>query len=323
MKISEVKVKLLGSDVLSIINEFVKVDGLNLKSVAISDKIELNGSFKKGFNIDFSVKAHLLGCENNKIRAKLSEVRVFNLGIFRIIRSFVLKKISKEFKEYGIESRKDNVSIDIKKILNDIPYIDLNVQEIYIKSSELWVKASDIEVSIAGNLIKEPIVEAEETEETEKTNLQEELEGLVKVKDNYSDGRDTIINKLPPNIKEYKDYLFILPDLISLIYRLLKDKRVPVKTKLVMSAALAYVMVPSDLIPNNIPFIGVIDDIGVIFFALNKVISDVPLRVIVENWEGSNDIILVMKNGLEYLTNFTAAKNVETLYNFVEELSTL
>lgn len=319
MKISEVKVKLLGSDVLSIINEFVNVDGLNLKSVSISDQIELTGSIKKGVNIDFSVKAHILGCENNKIRARLSEVRVFNFGIFRIIRSFVLKKISKEFKEFGIESRKDNVSIDVKKILNDIPYIDLNVQEIYIKSSELWVKANEIEVSIGGNLIKELIVEAEEIE---KNDQQEELKDIVKIKDNYSDGRDIIANKLPENIKEYKDYLFILPDLISLIYRLLKDKRVPVKTKLIMSAALAYVMVPSDLIPNNIPFIGVIDDIGVVFFALNKVISDVPLRVIVENWEGNNDIILVMKNGLEYLTNFTAAKNVETLYNFVEELST-
>ena len=46
-------------------------------------------------------------------------------------------------------------------------------------------------------------------------------------------------NKLPENIKEYKDYLFILPDLISLIYRLLKDKSVPVKTKLIISVLIA------------------------------------------------------------------------------------
>ena len=37
MKISEVKVKLLGSDVLSIINEFVKVDGLTLSNITIDD----------------------------------------------------------------------------------------------------------------------------------------------------------------------------------------------------------------------------------------------------------------------------------------------
>ena len=35
MKISEVKVKLLGSDVLSIINEFVDVKGLEIKEVII------------------------------------------------------------------------------------------------------------------------------------------------------------------------------------------------------------------------------------------------------------------------------------------------
>lgn len=238
-----------------------------------------------------------------------------------MIRSFVLKKLSKEFEEFGIASNKDIAIIDIKKILKDIPYVDLNINEIYTKSSEVWVEADNIEVSIAGSLIKEKI------SETINENKQEEeiyeLENINKIKDNYSAGRNILAQKLPDNIKEYKDYLFILPDLVSLIYRLLKDKRVPIKTKLVMSAAVAYVMFPSDLIPNNIPFIGVIDDIGVIFFALNRVVSDVPLSLIVENWEGSNDIIIVMKNGLEYLTNFTAATNVEKLYEFVEELSTL
>ena len=321
MKISEVKVKLLGSDVLSIVNEFVKVDGLNLKNIIINDGIEIEGTFKKGFSVDFSVKAEILGCENIKIKARLSKVKLFNLGIFRLIRSFALKKLSKEFEEFGIASNKDIAIIDIKKILNDIPYVDLNINEIYTKSSEVWVEADNIEVSIAGSLIKEKI------SETINENKQEEeiyeLENINKIKDNYSAGRNILAQKLPDNIKEYKDYLFILPDLVSLIYRLLKDKRVPIKTKLVMSAAVAYVMFPSDLIPNNIPFIGVIDDIGVIFFALNRVVSDVPLSLIVENWEGSNDIIIVMKNGLEYLTNFTAATNVEKLYEFVEELSTL
>ena len=112
MKISEVKVKLLGSDVLSIINEFVKVEGLDLSSVTINDGIQLEGSFKKGFKVDFSIKAEILGCEDNKVKARLSKVKVFNFGIFRLIRSFVLKKIAKEFKEFGIDSQKNIVSID-------------------------------------------------------------------------------------------------------------------------------------------------------------------------------------------------------------------
>ena len=318
MKISEVKVKLLGSDILSIINEFVKVDGLDLESAVINDGIQIKGNFRKSFKMDFFVKADILGCEKNKIKARLSKVKIFNLGIFRIIRSFVLKKIANQFREIGIESSKDIIIVDIDKILKDVPYIDFNLKEIYTKSSELWIEADDIEVSIAGTLIKEKAEEKEDIDEE-----LEKLKDIVKLRDNYSSGRERLTERLPDNVKEYKDYLFIVPDLVSLIYRLLKDKRVPTKTKLVMSSAIAYVMFPSDLIPDNIPFIGVIDDIGVIFFALNKVVDDVPLNVIVENWEGDNDIMLVMKNGLEYLSNFTAAKNVETLYEFVEELSTL
>ena len=85
-----------------------------------------------------------------------------------MIRSFVLKKLAKEFEEFGIASNKDIAIIDIKKILNDIPYVDLNINEIYTKSSEVWVEADNIEVSIAGSLIKEKI------SETINENKQEE-----------------------------------------------------------------------------------------------------------------------------------------------------
>ena len=88
MNISEVKVKLLGNDILSIINEFVKVEGLSLKSVVIDDGIILEGSFKKWIKIDFFVKAELIECVNNKITARIAKVKILNLGVFRMLRSF-------------------------------------------------------------------------------------------------------------------------------------------------------------------------------------------------------------------------------------------
>lgn len=322
MNISEVKVKLVGNDILSIINEFVKVDGLKLKSVDIEDGIIIEGSFKKGIKIDFFVKAELVECVNNKITARIVKVKILNLGLFRIIRSFALKQLSKAFKEYGIESQKDKVTININTILKDVPFVDLTINEIFMKRSELWVEASNINISIAGELIKK--VEAEEVkDESEDEDVVASLEIVNKIEDKYSKGRDILSSKLPQEAKKYKDYIFVLPDIVSLIYRLLKDKRVPVKTKLIMSAAIAYITIPTDLIPSKIPFIGVIDDIGVGFFALNKVLEDVPLAVIVENWEGKNELLLVLKNGIEYITDFTGARNVGKLYSVVEELSTL
>ena len=168
MNISEVKVKLLGSDILSIINEFVKVDGLALKSVNIDNGIILEGTFKKGIKIDFFVKVELIECVNNKIVARIVKVKILNLGLFRILRSFALQQLAKAFKEYGIESEKDKVIININTLLKDVPFVDLNINEIFIKRSEVWVEASDINISIAGELIKK--VEAEEVKDEKEDN---------------------------------------------------------------------------------------------------------------------------------------------------------
>ncbi|ABR32826.1 YkvA family protein [Clostridium beijerinckii] len=320
MNISEVKVKLTGNDILSIINEFVKVDGLDLRTVTINDGIILEGTLKKGINIDFNIKVQLVGCVHNKITVKIVKVKVLNVGFLRILRSFVIKQLAKAFKKYGIDSDRDKVIIDINTILQDVPYINLNISEVFMKKSEVWAEISNVEVSILGELIKESDIE--ETSEEEEIDVAS-LDLIDKTKDCYSVGRNKITNKLSGNVRNYKEYIFVLPDIASLIYRLLKDKRVSIKTKLIMSAGIAYVTVPVNIIPNSIPFIGVIDDIGVIFFVLNKIIKDIPLSIIVENWEGKNDILLVLKKGIEYLTNFTNAANIEKLYSAVEELSSL
>ncbi|AOR22840.1 YkvA family protein [Clostridium taeniosporum] len=320
MKISNVKVKLLGKDLLSIINEFVKVDGLFLNKIDIFNGIIIEGSFKKGINIEFSLKVEIIQVSNGKVICKLSNLKVMNLGFFRIFRSFILKKLVKDFKDKGISAEKDKISIDIPKILYDIPFVDFTLKEIYIKDNELWTSLEEINISLKGDLIKENLVEEAQDNIKENSN---ELIVINKVNDKYSSGRNILVNRLPQKAKKFKEYIFLLPDIISLIYRLLKDNRVPLKTKLILSSAIAYITLPTDIIPNKIPFIGAIDDIGVAFFALNNVVNDVPMNVIIENWQGKNEIITVLKSGLEYLINFTAAKNVEKLCSLVTELTTL
>ncbi len=320
MKISNIKVKLLGEDLLSIINEFVKIDGLYINKINISNGIIIEGNFKKGINVEFSLKVEILELIDEKIICRLSNFKVMNLGLFRMIRSFILKKVIKDFNEKGITAEKDKISIDIRKILYDIPFVDFTLKEVLVKDKELWVDLEEINISLNGNLIKEKVIEKVEENDIESCN---ELIIVNKVRDNYSLGRELLSNKLPEKTKKFKEYIFLLPDIISLIYRLLKDRRVPIKTKLILSSAIAYITLPTDIIPNNIPFIGAIDEIGVAFFALNNIINDVPMNVIIENWEGKNEIITVLKSGLEYLINFTGAKNVEKLCLVITELTTL
>ena len=319
MNISGVKVALTGEDLLSIANDFVKVDGLDLEKIEVEDEIKLYGSFSKGVTINFMVGIKLSRVENGIIHGEVSSFKIAKIKIFSLVRKAALKYALKSLEEKGISYKEGKVVINIKYLLKDVPYVDLNISDIHLRQGILNVDLSNINVSLKGTLIKEvPEAEKEEKEEVEEIN-----ENIEKVKDYYSVGRDYVEEKLPVKIKTYSDYLFIIPDMAALLYRLLKDKRVPLKTKLIISGSIAYIAFPTDIIPDNIPFVGKVDEIAVAFFALERIISDVSINVILENWEGKNDIVLVIKNIIEYVVNFTGAKNVEKIYNFVEEVMSL
>lgn len=323
MNISEVNVKLTGNDLISIVNEFVKVEGLTLDNITIdNNEITLDGSFKKVVTLNFKLAAEIVGCSNNKVTAKITKVKLLKVGILKIVRRFALRQISKIFSEKGINSEKDKVIIDLDKIIADIPFVDFKVTELVVKDSVIWTSVNDINISLSGGLLKEVEEKKEEEQKEEEIDL-EALNKIEKIEDSYSKGREICSNKLPEKVQSYKDYLFVLPDIASLVYRLLKDERVSLKTKAVISGAIAYTAFPSDIIPDNIPFVGKIDDMAVLFFALNTIVNEVPIEIIVENWTGKNDILIVMKKGIDYLINFTGAKNVEKIFSVVEELSVL
>lgn len=318
MNISGVKVSLTGEDLLSIINDFVKVDGLKLSKIDIGEEIKLQGSYVKGFKIDFIAGVKLKRVENGIIHGEVTSFKIAKIKVFSLLRKMALKYALKAIEEKGIKYQDGKVVINLKSILLDVPYVDLDVSDIHITQNILNVDLSRINISLDGALKKEK----EEDEEVEET-IEDIDQDIVKVKDYYSDGRGYLENKLPQKVKTYSDYLFIIPDMTALLYRLLKDKRVPVRTKLVISGAIAYIAFPTDIIPDNIPFIGRIDEIAVAFFALERIIADVPIKVVLENWEGKNNIVIITRNLIEYVVNFTGARNVEKIYNFLDEIISL
>ena len=70
---------------------------------------------------------------------------------------------------------------------------------------------------------------------------------------------------------------------IRLVGRLLKDSRVPTYLKLLPFAPLLYVLFPLDLIPDLIPVIGQMDDLGVVLLGLQTFISLTPQHIVQEH----------------------------------------
>lgn len=95
------------------------------------------------------------------------------------------------------------------------------------------------------------------------------------------------------------DGLLLLPNLIKLLGRLLRDPRVPRRSKVVIGAALGYLLSPIDLIPEFIPVIGFADDLLLVSYAVNHLIQVAGEEVVLEHWDGPRDMLELVRSVLE------------------------
>jgi uncharacterized membrane protein YkvA (DUF1232 family) len=72
----------------------------------------------------------------------------------------------------------------------------------------------------------------------------------------------------------------------KLLLRLVLDDRVPTRTRLLALGAVAYALVPIDVIPDSIPFLGKIDDVGFAAIAIVRLVGDAGPEVVRQHWDG-------------------------------------
>lgn len=91
--------------------------------------------------------------------------------------------------------------------------------------------------------------------------------------------------------RRMKNLLMFLPNMISLCGRLLTDGRVPLAEKALFAGAVIYAVMPLDLIPDLLPFVGQIDDAYLISLTLLRLIGRSDARVVREHWRGGGDVV--------------------------------
>lgn len=74
-----------------------------------------------------------------------------------------------------------------------------------------------------------------------------------------------------------------LPTYARVVWGLLRDPRTPLGLKGILAAALAYVVLPVDLIPDVIPILGQADDLTVLLLVLDLFVQNAPPEVRAEH----------------------------------------
>ena len=91
--------------------------------------------------------------------------------------------------------------------------------------------------------------------------------------------------------RRLKNLLLFIPTMILLCVRLLTDPRVPKVDRALVAGAIVYAIVPFDLIPDMIPFVGQVDDAYLIAMTLLRLMERTDPKVVREHWSGGGDVV--------------------------------
>jgi uncharacterized membrane protein YkvA (DUF1232 family) len=100
----------------------------------------------------------------------------------------------------------------------------------------------------------------------------------------------------------------LVPDFVVLFRRLLSDRRVSRRRKVVLAALIPYLAMPFDLVPDFIPVAGYLDDAVLVALVLRHVLRGSGPELIEEHWPGPrSSLALVLRlAGYERTKTLTA-----------------
>ncbi len=88
-----------------------------------------------------------------------------------------------------------------------------------------------------------------------------------------------------------RDLVFALPEIIRLLWKVVRDKRVPMLVRGSLIGIAAYLALPFDVVPDWLPVLGQVDDVVILTVGVRTVLRQVPEPVLREHWTGERRIL--------------------------------
>src|ERR1044072_771073 len=118
--------------------------------------------------------------------------------------------------------------------------------------------------------------------------------------------------------RRLKNLLLFIPNMLLLCARLLTDSRVPAAERALVAGAIIYALIPFDLIPDIIPFVGQVDDAYLIALTLLRLMERTDPKVVREHWRGGGDVVELIGSGAVVAAKFLPKRIRRVLTERVE-----
>lgn len=327
MRITSVTTTLSAEDILHDLKTLVEpqVPELTFHEVVLQENfLEITGTFRKFIGIPFLARVRILSVLNNVLTLRMERVKVLKIGIPQFALNLASKTLAKKAEEMGLTYADKALSVNIDSVLQKSPHVHLVVDNLAMMDGVLTLAIKGIEADVAAlqaEANKDKEAEEEAKRQAEEARLKEfnrKLGLIPHTADSYSDFRKKLLKKIPAGRKNLGEYAFLLPDLYVLAYRLMKDKRVAKRDKVVLGVTFGYPLLPFDLLPDKMPILGKVDDLALIFFGANHMLTKIPVPILVKHWQGELKTLKLLRDNLGTLVGFTPAKTLDQVYGMVD-----
>lgn len=328
MKVTSVTTTMSAEDILHDLKEMVelKVPGLSFDSVELQNNhIEVRGNYKMAINIPFLGRVRIVSVVDNVLEIAVAKVKVLKIGIPKFILNIAAKTAVKKAAEAGIQYEEGIIRVDVDSILQKVPHVNMKINDITMQNNLLALNVQNIEANV------EAMQEESNHDEEEEVRIEREKEAkriedfnrrialLERNKDSYTDFRQSLYAKTPGEAKKYFKYAMVLPDIYALAFRLLKDKRVAKKDKVVIAVTLGYPIFPLDILPDHLPILGALDDFALITLGVNHIMKRIPIPILVENWQGDLKTLKQIQDTMGTIVSLPPVRTLNTIYGMVDQ----
>lgn len=120
----------------------------------------------------------------------------------------------------------------------------------------------------------------------------------------YDRLRAQVVGPGPVGKSGARDLLLLFPDLVILLYRLIRDDRVPSGSKILAVLGIAYVLSPLDILPGFLlgP-VGLLDDLIIVGTVLSRMLNRVHPDIVRSHWPGQGDALQAISRVAHWTEN--------------------
>lgn len=328
MRVTSVTTTLSAEDILYDLKTLVetKVPELTFLEVLLEENyIEIKGTFHKFITIPFLARVKVLSVVDNILTLRIERVKVLKVGIPKFILNIASKTAAKKAEEMGLSYADKALSVSIDAALQQVPHVKLLVEHFTMERGVLSLKLAAIEADIEA-MEKEAKRDKEEEERVkraeEERRLREfnrRLAQIPRTQDSYTNFRSGLMGKVPRDKVSIAKWAFALPDLYALAFRLLKDRRVSLRDKVIIGFAYGYPVLPVDLFPSEVPLLGRVDDIALLTFGTHHMLTKIPVPILVKHWQGDLETLKALRDNIDKVLGFTPGKTLDKAYGYINE----